>query len=137
MLRLDRDVELVTPDTDTELRRNFLLVAACTASLGGLLFGFDIAIITGAGPFLRLHFGLNDLSLGWAFSSLLFGCVLGSLFTGRLADRSGRRPTLLWAAALFAATSILTGAAQSFAFFIAARFLGGIAVGAVSILSPL
>ncbi len=137
MPRLDRDVELVTPDTDTKPRRNFLLVAACTASLGGFLFGFDIAIITGAGLFLRLHFGLNDLSLGWAFSSLLFGCVLGSLFTGRLADRSGRRPTLLWAAALFAATSILTGAAQSFAFFIAARFLGGIAVGAVSILSPL
>ncbi len=131
------EAELVTLDTDARARRNFLLGAACTASLGGLLFGFDIAIITGAGPFLRQHFGLNDLSLGWAFSSLLFGCVLGSLFTGRLADRSGRRPTLLWAAALFAVTSILTGAAPSFAFFITARLLGGIAVGAVSILSPM
>lgn len=137
MFHMQPDVEPVTSDEDRKRRRNFLLRAAGTASLGGLLFGFDIAIITGAGPFLRLHFGLDDFGLGWAFSSLLFGCVLGSLFTGRLADRSGRRPTLLWAAALFAATSILTGAAQSFAFFICARFLGGIAVGAVSVLSPL
>ncbi len=131
------DAEARAPDADTSLRRVFLLAAACTASLGGLLFGFDIAIITGAGPYLRIYFGLNDIGLGWAFSSLLFGCVLGSLITGRLADRSGRRPALLWAAALFAITSILTGAAQSFALFITARFLGGIAVGAVSILSPL
>ena len=129
------EVEVSQPGTN--LRLIFLLAAACTASLGGLLFGFDIAIITGAGPYLRMHFGLNDLSLGWAFSSLLFGCVLGSLFTGRLADRWGRRPTLLGAAGLFAVTSVLTGAAQTFAFFIAARLLGGLAVGAVSILSPL
>jgi SP family arabinose:H+ symporter-like MFS transporter len=136
MMQLNTDAEPVTPDTDTP-GRAFLLGAACTAALGGLLFGFDIAIITGAGPFLRLHFGLNDLSLGWAFSSLLFGCVLGSLFTGRLADSSGRRPALLWAAVLFAVTSLLTGAAHSLAFFICARLLGGIAVGAVSVLSPL
>jgi len=115
----------------------FLLIAVAGASLGGLLFGFDIAIITGAGPFLRTHFGLDDLSLGWAFSSLLFGCVVGSMFTGRLADRSGRKRALLWAAALFAVTSVLTAAAQTFWLFIAARCLGGLAVGAVSILSPL
>jgi sugar porter (SP) family MFS transporter len=129
--------EVEVPQPGANLRLVFLLAAACTASLGGLLFGFDIAIITGAGHYLRMHFGLNDLSLGWAFSSLLFGCVLGSLFTGRLADRWGRKPALLGAAGLFAVTSVLTGAAQTFAFFIAARLLGGLAVGAVSILSPL
>ena len=115
----------------------FLLSAVITAALGGLLFGFDIAIITGAGPYLRRHFGLSDLGLGWAFSSLLCGCVIGSAFTGRLADRIGRRKALFWAAALFAVTSILTGVASSFSFFIAGRCLGGLAVGAVSILSPM
>jgi MFS family permease len=52
--------------------------------LAGLLFGFDIAIITGAGPFLKQRFALDDVSLGWAFSSLLFGFVVGSLLAGRL-----------------------------------------------------
>ena len=137
MSNLRSDAEAITHSSAPSLRHTFLLTAACTAALGGLLFGFDIAIITGAGPYLRIHFRLSDLSLGWAFSSLLFGCVLGSLFTGRLADRSGRKPGLLWAAALFTLTSILTAGAQTFAFFIAMRFLGGLAVGAVSILSPL
>jgi len=113
------------------------MTAVATAALGGVLFGFDIAIITGAGPFLKTHFNLDDLSLGWAFSSLLFGCVIGSLFTGKLADRFGRRSALLAAAALFALTSGLTALAPTFFFFILARCLGGLAVGAVSVVSPL
>ena len=60
----------------------YVLFLAVTAATGGLLFGFDIAIISGAGPFLVQHFGLNDLSLGVAFSSLLFGCVIGSAVAG-------------------------------------------------------
>ncbi len=115
----------------------FLLYAVIAAALGGVLFGFDIAIITGAGPYLKTHFELSDLTLGWAFSSLLFGCVVGSAITGRLADRSGRKKALLWAAGLFGATSILTASAPSFTLFIAARCVGGLAVGAVSILSPI
>ena len=115
----------------------YLITAISTAALGGVLFGFDIAIISGAGPFLKLHFQLDDLGLGWAFSSLLFGCVAGSMFTGALADRFGRKSALLWAAALFALTSAMTALAPTFSLFIAARWLGGLAVGAVSIVSPL
>ncbi len=116
---------------------SYLHMLAATAALGGLLFGFDIAIITGAGPFLTQHFGLDDLSLGWAFSSLLFGCVLGSAAAGRLTDRYGRRKILLWVAGLFAVTTAATGLAPSFSTFILARFAGGLAVGAASILSPM
>jgi SP family arabinose:H+ symporter-like MFS transporter len=115
----------------------YVIFLACTAALGGLLFGFDVAIITGAGPFLTRHFALSDISLGWAFSSLLFGCVLGSYAAGRLTDRFGRKRMLVWVAVLFALTSIATAAAPSFTLFICARFLGGIAVGAVSLLSPM
>jgi SP family arabinose:H+ symporter-like MFS transporter len=115
----------------------YVIFLACTAALGGLLFGFDVAIITGAGPFLTRHFALSDISLGWAFSSLLFGCVLGSFAAGRLTDRFGRKRMLVWVAVLFALTSVATAVAPSFTLFICARFLGGIAVGAVSLLSPM
>ncbi len=115
----------------------YVLFLASTAALGGLLFGFDIAIITGAGPFLTQHFQLGDLSLGWAFSSLLFGCVIGSTVTGRITDFYGRKKILLWVALLFAVTSVATGLAPSFAMFILARFIGGLAVGGASILSPM
>src|ERR1019366_3855672 len=87
---------------------SYVVFLAATAALGGLLFGFDIAIITGAGPFLTEHFHLSDLSLGWAFSSLLFGCVLGSLAAGRFTDSYGRRSILLWVALFFAVTSVAT-----------------------------
>ena len=126
-----------TPETNNRAQLTFLISAVATAALGGVLFGFDIAIITGAGPFLKEHFRLDDLGLGWAFSSLLFGCVAGSMLTGKLADRFGRRAALLFAAALFALTSVLTALAPTFSLFILVRSLGGLAVGAVSIVSPL
>jgi SP family arabinose:H+ symporter-like MFS transporter len=115
----------------------YVAFLACTAALGGLLFGFDIAIITGAGPFITREFSLGDIGLGWAFSSLLFGCVLGCTVTGRLADRYGRKRLLIFVAALFAITSVGTASAHSFVVFITARFLGGLAVGGVSLLSPM
>ena len=118
---------------------NHRLVAflGITAALGGLLFGFDIAIITGAGPFLKDHFHLDDLSLGWAYSSLLFGCIVGTVVAGRMTDLWGRRRILLGVAVLFAATSVATGLAPTFPTFILARFLGGLAVGGASIVSPM
>jgi SP family arabinose:H+ symporter-like MFS transporter len=115
----------------------YVLFLAITAATGGLLFGFDIAIISGAGPFLTQHFGLGDLGLGVAFSSLLFGCAIGAAFAGRLSDRYGRRSVLLWIALLFALTSVATAVAWDFPSFLIARFTGGLAVGAVSLVSPM
>ncbi len=119
----------------TNLR--YVLFLASTAALGGLLFGFDVAIITGAGPFLGREFGLGDLALGWAYSSLLFGCVVGALAAGKLADGFGRKRLLAIVALLFAATSLAAAFANGLAIFVCARIAGGIAVGAVSLLSPL
>ncbi|HEY7642385.1 MAG TPA: sugar porter family MFS transporter [Steroidobacteraceae bacterium] len=115
----------------------YVLFLACTAATGGLLFGFDVAIISGAGPFLARHFQLGDLGLGVAFSSLLFGCAVGSAIAGRLSDRYGRRYMLLWIALLFALTSVITAIAWDFPTFLAARFIGGLAVGGVSLVSPM
>jgi sugar porter (SP) family MFS transporter len=115
----------------------YVLFLASTAALGGLLFGFDVAIITGAGPFLLREFSLNDLGLGWAFSSLLFGCVLGSFLAGKFTGRFGRKRPLVLVGALFAVTSIATASSTGFLSFVIARFLGGVAVGGVSLLSPM
>ncbi len=119
------------------INRGYLTFLAVTGALGGLLFGFDIAIITGAGPFIMQRFALSDLGLGWAFSSLLFGCVIGCFVAGRLADRYGRKRLLVLVAVLFAVTSIATALAGNFTAFVTARFLGGLAVGGVSLLSPM
>ena len=115
----------------------YIIFLGAAAALGGMMFGFDLAIIVGAGPFLVQHFGLGDLGLGWAYSSLLFGCVLGSVAAGRLTDYYGRQKLLLFVALLFLITSVATGIAPTFALFIAARFAGGVAVGGVSVLSPM
>ncbi len=115
----------------------YVIFLGCTAALGGLLFGFDIAIITGAGPFLIHAFALGGWGLGWAFSSLLFGCVLGSFIAGKYTNRFGRKKPLMLVAVLFAATSIATAGSGSLFSFLLARFLGGLAVGAVSLLSPM
>ena len=115
----------------------YVIFLGCTAALGGLLFGFDIAIITGAGPYLAKEFALSDLGLGWAFSSLLFGCALGCVVAGRLTDRWGRKKLLVLIALLFAGTSIQTALAPNFTAFVVARFLAGLAVGGVSLLSPM
>jgi SP family arabinose:H+ symporter-like MFS transporter len=123
------------PENPVHLR--YVAFLACTAAIGGLLFGFDIAIITGAGPFITQVFALSDFGLGWAFSSLLFGCVIGSFLVGRVADRYGRKKLMLADAILFAITSTITGLAPNFTVFILARFLGGVAVGGVSLLSPM
>lgn len=121
----------------TTVNLRYVVRLAATAALGGLLFGFDIAIITGAGPFLIQHFGLSDLSLGWAFSCLLFGATVGAGVAGRLADVYGRRTILLGVAILFAVTTAATGLAPTFTTFVIARFAGGLAVGTASLLSPM
>ena len=76
---------------NSEINFKNLILYSIVAALGGLLFGFDIAIITGAGPFLTETFQLNSIEEGWAYSSLLFGCILGAAVAGWLADKFGRK----------------------------------------------
>ena len=108
------------------------------SAMGGLLFGYDWVVIGGAKPFYEKFFGLTTPSeIGWAMSSALVGCLLGSLVSGALSDRFGRKRLLLLAALLFTATGVLTALAPTFTFFVANRVLGGVAIGLASNLSPM
>jgi len=114
-----------------------LIFISIVAALGGLLFGFDIAIITGAGPYLVDTFELNNIQEGWAYSSLLFGCIIGAAAAGRITDAIGRKKILIIVAVLFALTSIGSGLAFNLNSLVVARISGGIAVGAASTVSPM
>ena len=114
-----------------------LLLYSIVAALGGLLFGFDIAIITGAGPFLTEEFGLSSMQEGWAYSSLLFGCILGAAVAGRMTDSWGRKRILLFVAILFALTSVWSALVWNLNMLVMARIAGGVAVGATSIVAPM
>lgn len=115
----------------------YLAKASVVAALGGLLFGFDTAVISGAMPFLQEYFHLNDISLGWTVSSLLVGCIFGVIGAGPAGDRFGRRKTLMVAAVTFFLSALGSALASDFTIFILFRFAGGLAVGTASMLSPM
>jgi MFS family permease len=104
------------------MRSNVYWIAVA-AALGGLLFGFDIAVINGAIVFLRKQFQLSDLQTEVAVSSLLLGCVFGASLAGTLSDRFGRKRILLWSAVLFLVSSLGAAMPRNLAEFTAARLL--------------
>ena len=115
----------------------YILGISFISALGGYLFGFDFAVITGALPFLRNVFGLSAWWEGFLTGSLALGCIVGTLIAGNIADRLGRRPGLMFSAIIFAFSSIGMALSNQLDFFVAFRFMAGIGVGMASILSPM
>jgi SP family arabinose:H+ symporter-like MFS transporter len=115
----------------------YLYFICAIATMGGLMFGFDIAIISGAVPYIQSYFGWSELELGWGVSSLLVGAVIGAFGSGAVTDRFGRKRVLIIVALFFALSCVLTALASSPVLFISARLFGGLAVGAASVLSPM
>ncbi len=107
------------------------------AALGGFLFGYDTAVISGTTGFVSDQFSLDAVLLGWFVSCALFGCVIGVLCAGFLRDRFGTRPMLISAAVLFTVSAIGCMFAGSFESLVVYRFVGGLGVGIASMLSPL
>jgi sugar porter (SP) family MFS transporter len=114
-----------------------LLGLAMITALGGLLFGYDIAVISGAIPYLENYFSLDSSGKGFLVSSALIGCIAGVVFAGRISDRIGRKIPLLAAALLFTVSAIGSGLAHTVSAFIFYRLIGGLAVGTASILAPM
>lgn len=119
--------------------KTFVYFICLVSAMGGLLFGYDWVVIGGAKIFYEQYFSIADSPAmqGLAMSIALAGCLVGAMAAGMLADRLGRKPLLLLSALIFVLTAYGTGAFSVFAYFLLARFLGGIAIGIASGLSPM
>ncbi len=123
------------PPVGVNLR--YLVPICVVATLGGLLFGYDTGVISGAIEPLTARFGLSDFMKGWASGCVLIGCAAGVLLVGPLSDRFGRKPALFLAAAMFLASALGTALPPDIGTFIAFRFLGGVGIGIASISTPM
>ncbi len=115
----------------------YIVWLAVIASLGGFLFGYDTAVISGTLAFVRKQFGLFAAMEGWYVSSALVGCIGGVSMAGWLSDRFGRKMILLLAATLFSISAIGCAVSGSFTTLVVYRLIGGLGVGIASMLSPM
>ncbi|AJY74940.1 sugar porter family MFS transporter [Paenibacillus beijingensis] len=119
------------------LNMKFVTLVSMIAAIGGLLFGFDTAVVSGAIGFMTERFVLSDFAVGWAVSSLIIGCIAGAAVSGVLSDRFGRKKVLIAAAVLFIIGSAGSAIPTTFGGYIIARMIGGVGIGITSTLCPL
>lgn len=120
----------------TQANSSFIILISCIATIGGFLFGFDSGVINGTVDGLRVAFNSDSMGTGFSVSSMLLGCAVGAFFAGTLADKYGRRALLIVAAVFFIISAWGSGIATSSFEFIIYRILGGLAVGAASVMCP-
>jgi SP family xylose:H+ symportor-like MFS transporter len=114
-----------------------LIFSTVVGALGGLLFGFDTAVISGATHWLESVFELSSLELGFTVASVLIGTIVGALFVGKPTDRYGRRVVLFFLAILYFVSALGSGLAWDWYSFLFFRFIGGLGVGGASVVSPM
>lgn len=118
-------------------RLAYLIPVCLVATLGGLLFGYDTGVISGAIEPLTAKFQLTDFMKGWTSGCVLLGCAAGVLVVGPLSDRFGRRLAMVLAAVMFLASALGTALPQDISTFILFRILGGVGIGIASISTPM
>jgi SP family sugar:H+ symporter-like MFS transporter len=114
----------------------FVAAIVAVATIGGFMFGYDSGVINGTQKGLESAFDLGRLGIGVNVGAILVGSSIGAFCAGRMADIIGRRGVMMLAAILFLVSALLAGAADSSAIFIVARIIGGLGVGAASVISP-
>jgi SP family sugar:H+ symporter-like MFS transporter len=114
----------------------FVILISIVATIGGFLFGFDSGVINGTVDGLQIAFNSDSVGTGFNVASMLLGCAAGAFFAGTLADKLGRRTLLIISAVLFAVSAWGSGISMSSGEFVIYRVLGGLAVGAASVLAP-
>ncbi|MEI6391817.1 MAG: sugar porter family MFS transporter [Verrucomicrobiota bacterium] len=127
----------IRPSATVHTNLSYLIPICLVATLGGLLFGYDTGVISGAIEFLTARFHLDVVMKGWASGCVLIGCAAGVLIVGPISDRFGRKKALLIAAMLFLTSAIGTSLPQDIWTFILFRWLGGIGIGIASMSTPM
>jgi MFS transporter, SP family, arabinose:H+ symporter len=122
---------------DVNFNKFYVYSISTVVALGGILFGFDMVIISGTVPFFTKYFQLSEASTGWAVGCINLGAAAGALLAGKLSAAIGRKKTLILCAVLFALTGVATGWAMDFNAFIFARLLSGVAVGVAALVCPM
>lgn len=117
-------------------RQRYVFAICCIAAIGGFLFGFDSGVINGTVDGLQTAFDSDSVGTGFNVASMLLGCAIGAFFAGRLADRYGRRALLIVSAVFFLVSAWGSGVATGSLEFVIYRVLGGMAVGAASVMTP-
>ncbi len=125
------------PTSESHGSPAYLTAICLIAALGGLLFGYDTAVIAGAIGFLKTHFQLSAAMEGWAASCTLLGCILGVSIAGVFSDWLGRKKTLVLAGGLFLVSAVGTALPQALWQFVTFRILAGVGVGVASLASPM
>ncbi|MFS2188953.1 MULTISPECIES: sugar porter family MFS transporter [Mucilaginibacter] len=139
MQREETNQYQMTIDFKKEVKFNsgYIIGISFISALGGYLFGFDFAVISGALPFLRKEFALDPVWEGFLTGSLALGCIVGCIIAGRIAEKYGRKPGLMVAAFIFAVSSLGIAFSTGLTYFIILRFAAGIGVGMASMLCPM
>ena len=115
----------------------YVFFISITAALGGFLFGFDTAVISGAERAIQEVWQLSDWMHGLAIASALYGTVIGALLGGIPADKFGRKKSLLWIGIFYLVSAVGSGMAWDVTSFTIFRFIGGLGVGASSVVAPM
>ncbi len=115
----------------------YVIFLAAVAALGGFLFGYDTAVISGTIGSVAAQFSLNDISTGWYVGCALVGSILGVAVAGKLSDYFGRKPVLLFAAILFSSSAIGCMFSGNISDLVSYRIVGGVGIGVASVISPL
>ncbi|HEC8348947.1 TPA: sugar porter family MFS transporter [Providencia rettgeri] len=122
---------------DTSYNIRYIFVICAVAALGGLLLGYDTAVISGAISPIATYFDLSSIGVGWAVSNVAIGCIIGAFLSGKIADKYGRKKALILSAFLFTVSAIGAAVVDTFFWFIVFRLIGGLAVGIASSVSPM
>ncbi|MEP7141858.1 MAG: sugar porter family MFS transporter [Ferruginibacter sp.] len=117
--------------------KSYIYKITIVAAVGGLLFGYDTAVVAGAIGFIQKRFELSAAMMGWIASCALIGCITGAMFSGYLSDKFGRKKILILSAILFAISSAGTAVPQDLSLFVVFRIIGGLGIGIASMISPM
>ena len=127
----------MTQTTNKSMNMGYVIFMAIVAAIGGILFGYDTAVISGTTEMVKSQFALSDMREGWYVGCALIGSICGVAVAGAMSDKLGRKLTMLISAALFSISAIGCAVCGDFDQLVAYRIIGGVGIGIVSIVSPI